>query len=259
VIEILSYALSEHLNLVATVSRGAGGRIHLMIWSYDKARFLCACAMPDPDDSVPNIVSMKFLEPFPALVTSDENVRSLEPAVCSQPPFRIYLVDVCCWLQGRLLLWAVPPLKCAGILRGAWVTPERDPVMCLSVVPSTHVPPMKGVWGAEPTSEHTGASFINTRMHPSIASRPKPSGPVEDRMVDVSLGLSAEGFVIFGGDDVGSVQRWEVSGTSLRAAGLKPIGPRLKPDSFVERRLPRRRIRTSQVRPSSSQNGLCAV
>lgn len=76
VIEILSFTLSEHLNLIASVSRGAGGRVSLMLWSYDKARFLCACAMPDESDCIPNIIAMKFLEPFPALVTCDELVRA---------------------------------------------------------------------------------------------------------------------------------------------------------------------------------------
>jgi hypothetical protein len=48
VIDLLAFAQSSHLNLMATVSRGYGGRHHLLLWSYDKARLLAACAMPPP-------------------------------------------------------------------------------------------------------------------------------------------------------------------------------------------------------------------
>lgn len=154
------------------------------------------------------------------------------------------------------MLWSTPPLKSAGMLRAVWATPERDPIMCLSVVPSTHVAPVKGVWGEEPSHMHTGASFINRRLYPSVASRETPNSPV-DANVDETIGLSDKGFVIFGGDDTGSVMRWEVSAASLKGTGMRAVGPQLRPDSFVERRLPRRRIRTSQVTSFYVMFGVC--
>ena len=75
VIEIMSFALTEHMNLVATVSRGYDHRVHLLLWSYDKARLLAACAMPDADQSVPEMTAMQFLDPYPALLTADDSVR----------------------------------------------------------------------------------------------------------------------------------------------------------------------------------------
>lgn len=62
-------------------------------------------------------------------------------------------------MQGRLYLWAVPPAKHAGTLRAVWYSPERDPCMCLNVVPLSHVPRMKGVWGVEGYIPKTGESL----------------------------------------------------------------------------------------------------
>jgi hypothetical protein len=130
VIEILSFALSEHLNLVATVSRGANGRTHLMLWSYDKARFLCACAMPDPDDSIPNIVAMKFLEPFPALLTSDEHVRFTGVVVIAAIQFESLC---CCWLGSVVCVGRAAFEVCwyfAGCVVHAGTRPDHVPVRC---------------------------------------------------------------------------------------------------------------------------------
>lgn len=35
--QLLSFAVSTYMNLVATTSRGAGGKTHLVLWTYEKA------------------------------------------------------------------------------------------------------------------------------------------------------------------------------------------------------------------------------
>jgi hypothetical protein len=35
--QLLSYAVSTYMDLVATTSRGAGGKTHLVLWTYEKA------------------------------------------------------------------------------------------------------------------------------------------------------------------------------------------------------------------------------
>ena len=58
----------------------------------------------------------------------------------------------------------------------------------------------------------------------------------------------AGGFALFGGDDEGSINRWEVRDKDLEAAGLEPMDTQLRDDTqFLERRLPKRRLRASQV------------
>jgi hypothetical protein len=58
----------------------------------------------------------------------------------------------------------------------------------------------------------------------------------------------AGGFALFGGDDEGSINRWEVRGKDLEAAGLEAMDTQLRDDTqFLERRLPKRRLRASQV------------
>ena len=85
------------------------------------------------------------------------------------------------------------------------------------------------------------------RVYPSTGMRPQESGDVTST-VDPQIGLETDGFAIFAGDDTGTVHRWEITKASLLACGLTPIGPQLRSDSFVERRLPKRRIRSSQAR-----------
>ena len=77
-------------------------------------------------------------------------------------------------------------------------------------------------------------------LYPSIGRRAKLSGDVDVSGIDKAIGLDTSGFALFCGDDTGAVHRWEVSGQSLQAVGLFPIGPQLRSDSFVERRLPKR-------------------
>ncbi len=57
-----------------------------------------------------------------------------------------------------------------------------------------------------------------------------------------------DGVVVFGGDESGAVHRWEISGSALEAAGLTVVEKQLRDTAFLERRLPKRRLRSSQVR-----------
>ena len=41
--QLLSYAVSTYMDLVATTSRGAGGKTHLVLWTYEKAVRVHAC------------------------------------------------------------------------------------------------------------------------------------------------------------------------------------------------------------------------
>lgn len=41
--QLLSYAVSTYMDLVATTSRGAGGKTHLVLWTYEKAVRVLAC------------------------------------------------------------------------------------------------------------------------------------------------------------------------------------------------------------------------
>ena len=58
-------------------------------------------------------------------------------------------------MQGRIMIWSVPPCKGAGAIRAVWFTPDRDPCMVINAVPLSHVPAMKGVWSPDTS---TGAS-----------------------------------------------------------------------------------------------------
>ena len=74
-LDIVSLTFSEHLNLVATVSQGRNkGSHHLLLWSYDKARLLGACATPGSYERMKEVTSMKFLDPYPALLSADDQV-----------------------------------------------------------------------------------------------------------------------------------------------------------------------------------------
>jgi hypothetical protein len=56
-----------------------------------------------------------------------------------------------------------------------------------------------------------------------------------------------DGFVLFFGDDAGMILRYHVTKADLLLCGLTATAPQTKEDAFLERRLPRRRVRAAQV------------
>jgi hypothetical protein len=68
--QLLSYAVSTYMDLVATVSRGAGGKTHLILWTYEKAVRTSLSTLSVGGEQGAHFVCSRLQWAYPCLVAS---------------------------------------------------------------------------------------------------------------------------------------------------------------------------------------------
>lgn len=147
---------SPHLNLLATSARGMDDTYLLLLWRYDKTDLVGACLWPNPEAPQHEVTGMAFLEPMPALLSTDAG--------------------------GNVTLWRVPPNKLSVSAAHRWSGPDPGAGMtCVSAVSVARNPNIPTrfirsrsksrtqgfVVGAAPTSEQ-GFVFFTGDDHGNI-------------------------------------------------------------------------------------------